>query len=127
MKIKKKVLVRKKIFEYFNGNSVKINELTSEIGGVDTVNLSDNPMLLESLLEKGDLDCKTIKKEGLANETTKFNKYLGQYTVFNNLAAYVKQVKTADNVNYLIVYGLGEVQNGRNILYVSGIYEIEYN
>ena len=58
----------------------------------------------------------------MAKETPKLYNNLGTFIVYPNLSAYYKIIE-----NYIIVFGFGEVQNGRNILYISGVWKNDNN
>ena len=78
---------------------------------------------IANLVNKKSIQIEEITKNGIAKLTTKHNSYLGTFCLQNNLPAYYNLIK-CDDKNYIVVFGFGEVQAGRNILYISGIWEI---
>lgn len=121
MKILKKVIIPKHLFENIVGyGNELLFEFVSQEGDKIKTNLIQEYHLLEKLVTDNILTKEDIIKNGIARETTKFNSYLGLFTVFSNLGAYYKIVD-----KYVIVFGIGEVQNGRNVMYISGVWEYE--
>lgn len=126
MRIKEKLLLRKQLFEPFHESTIALGALTFDIKEDIVLNLEDHLTLFEQWIAVNKIDEETVLKVGLAQESTKHMKHLGHYVVYPNLSAYVKPFTTLDRKYYVLVYGMGEVQQGRTILYVSGIWEVEY-
>lgn len=87
------------------------------------VNILSEYSLLENLVLNNSLCKEDIIKNGMAKLTTKFDKHLGLFTVFPNLTAYYKLFECNESKKtYIIIFGFGESQPGRNLAYVTGIW-----
>lgn len=123
MKIKKNIPIGKNQYEDFYDESLYIDFICPNSNKIISIDVLLNFHLLENLVNKRLIQIEEITKNGMAKLTTKHNSYLGIFCVQNNLSAYYNLIN-CDDKNYIVVFGFGEVQAGRNILYISGIWEI---
>lgn len=124
MKIKKVIPINKKLYENISNENFRIEFSCPESSEKKEIDVFNDYGYLEDLVNENKLLKEDIIKNGIATITNKHNNYLGLFSVYNNLSANYKLLSCQKN-NYIIVFDFGEVQAGRNILYVSGIWEIE--
>jgi hypothetical protein len=124
MRIKKIIPIGKNLYDDFLDNSLYIEFICPDSLEKQKINILKDYGSLEDFVNKGLLQKEDIIKNGLAKITNKHNNYLGLFSVYTNLSANYKLIKCKKN-SYIVVFAFGEIQAGRNILYVSGIWEIE--
>lgn len=117
-----KILIDQNLYEDINFNELFFIFSIQNGSKRIKVNLLQDFNLSEDLIEHNVLNKREIIENGMAKETPKFYSHLGNFMVYPNLSAYYKLVE-----DYIIIYGFGEVQNGRNILYISGVWKIDNN
>ena len=124
MKILKNIPIVRKLYENFHEESLFVD--FSCFNQNIHINILNDYNLLENLVSKNILDKDDIIKNGLAKITSKYEKHLGSFSVFSNLPAYY-HIIVCDlcKKRYMIVYGCGESQPGRDVVYISGIWEVE--
>jgi len=123
MRIKQIIPIGKNIHENFYNDSLYIDFICPNSNEKQSVDILLDFHLLENLVIENSLQKEDIVKNGMAKLTNKHNSYLGLFSIYNNLSANYNLLNCGEN-NYIVVFGVGEVQTGRNILYISGIWEI---
>jgi hypothetical protein len=123
MRIKKIVPINKKLYENFYDESLFIEFVCPNSLEKQEINILEDYNFLEDLVNNNLLQKEDIIKNGLARITNKHNNYLGLFSVYTNLSANYKLIKCEEST-YIVVFDFGEIQAGRSILYVSGIWEI---
>lgn len=82
--------------------------------------------LLEKLTNRCEISQNDILTHKIAYINSERQKYLGKYSVFNNLSAiHTIEVCSHCNANFLFVFGAGEIQPSRESFWISGIWSIE--
>ena len=82
--------------------------------------------LLEKLVNVCEIDPNDIHKFQIVYVNSERQKYLGKYSVFNNLSAvYTIEICGNCKANFLFVFGAGEIQPGRESFWISGVWSIE--
>ncbi|HCO66657.1 MAG TPA: hypothetical protein DIT04_02720 [Dysgonomonas sp.] len=81
---------------------------------------------LEDLIAVNDMSKESVVKQGMAQLRKKIYAYSGLFIVYNNLPAYYKIFLCNNCKNkHIAVFGFGESQPGRNLLYISGVWKIK--
>lgn len=121
MKILNIIPIKQNIYENFFENSLEF--VCPDCSEKIEINFLYELNLLENLVVNNSLSKEDIIKNGMAKLTTKFDKHLGLFSVFPNLAAYYRLFTCSKSSrDFIIVFGFGESQPGRNLAYVSGIW-----
>lgn len=82
--------------------------------------------LLEKLTNRCEISQNDILTHKIAYVNSERQKYLGKYSVFNNLSAiHTIEVCSHCTANFLFVFGAGEIQPSRESFWISGIWSIE--
>lgn len=124
MKLLDKILQSKKIFEGVTEyDSVNLSFICSEC-----INKIDFNLECENSNQIQNLDLSVLEDMlniDLIKKSSIFQSHLGDFSIFNLFAYY--QIVECNNCSkkFIITYGQGEVQNGRNVLYISGICRFE--
>lgn len=120
-----KILIRQNIYESFNEDSLAIDFACGNCLSNIKLDLMSEYYLLENLVDSGIMSEDEIIKNGLAKLSSKLYKHLGLFTIYSNLPAYYKIIDCLEcGYKFIAVFGFGEIQNGRNVLYISGIWRI---
>lgn len=124
MKINKVIPINKKLYENFHNEDHQIEFVCPDSFERKEIDILKGYGNLENLVTDSILRKEDIIKNGLASSTNKYNNYLGLFSVYNNLSAKYKFI-VCNQKFYIVVFDFGEVQTGRDILYISGIWEVE--
>ncbi|MDY3339578.1 hypothetical protein PG279_10395 [Riemerella anatipestifer] len=124
MKISKLIPISRNLYENFYDESFYLEFICPNSFEKKEINILKDFGYLDDLVTENILQKDDIIKNGIALSTNKHNNYLGLFSIYNNLSAKYKFI-TCEQKFYIIVFDYGEVQTGRNILYISGIWEVE--
>lgn len=121
----RKIPIGKNIYESFHDESLLIDLTCPNCHEQFRFDLLGGYQLLENLVVKQNVSKELIIKNGMAQLATKMYSHLGIFAVQGNLPAYFKLFSCSKcESNFIAVFGLGESQPGRDLLLVSGIWEI---
>jgi hypothetical protein len=127
--IKNKVLLARNTFEgsylYQQGATITFKCTCCSDDCNFAINESSGT-LLDTLVSKKIISEIEIIKNGLAKKTSKVNKHIGKLFVFPNLNALYMLLQCANcNMKFIAVFSFGESQPGRQICFLSGIWDID--
>lgn len=120
-----KIHIPQNSYESFNEDALVVDFTCDNCMSNIKLDLMSNYHLLENLVDSGTMSEDEIIKNGLAKLSSKSYKHLGLFAIHSNLPAYYKIIDCMEcGYKFIAVFGFGEIQNGRNILYISGIWRI---
>ncbi|MBP7808114.1 MAG: hypothetical protein KA163_02365 [Bacteroidia bacterium] len=112
--------------EIYNGVDVEYTCIECSKKSIVRVDFISKYDILDSLFKGQNFIAKeNLIKNGLALSSKKFQAHLGDFVVSNLPANYLGFKCPNCNVKYIIVFGIGESQPGKNECCVSGIWSID--
>jgi len=106
---------------------VKFNSYCKTCNQINTIIIRpfETGHALSNLFVKNILSKELILKHGVAKKAAKWQSHLGELILFNVPALYTFNKCGNCNQLFLLVFGIGEVQPGRMVCQISGLWRVK--
>jgi hypothetical protein len=128
--LKNKILLPQSIFEgskiYEHGVEIKFRCSSCAIDNSFILDSNSGNLLDDLFLKRKLISKDEILRNHIAKESTKIYRHLGEVMIFPNLSALYLFLRCVNcDAIFMVTFSFGESQPGRNICYISGLWQIE--